>query len=161
MPFSQCSTLVPLTTTRLSLNSPGWPERAVVGRQHVVKRRGLPMRADLRIRMPFIVQHLVLVTDRRVAILEHEVLEAAVASWRDLPFPRQFEDVVRLSGDHVERAARITAACGIDGECSIFDLPATSTRRPASCSRAIRVSVFPSKSGHPFALRENRWTGSA
>src|SRR5688572_2190437 len=49
-------------------------DRAVRGRQDVVERRRLPLRAQLRIRMPLVVDDLVLVADRRVAILQHEVL---------------------------------------------------------------------------------------
>src|SRR5688572_16096024 len=56
-------------------------------RQHVVERRGLAMGADLRVGVTLVVDQLIFVADRAVAIFEHEVLQAAVPSLGDLPLP--------------------------------------------------------------------------
>ena len=49
--------------TRVRVPLAGRLERTIVGRQDVVERGGLAVRADLRVGMPLVVDHLVLVAD--------------------------------------------------------------------------------------------------
>src|SRR5205814_1862151 len=54
-------------------------------RDGVVERRGGAVGPDLRVGMPLVVDHLVLVRTRPAPILGDEILHAAVAAGRDLP----------------------------------------------------------------------------
>ena len=93
-------------------------------RQHVVERRSLPMRADLRVRMPLVIDLLVLMADGAGLVLENEVLQAAVAARRDLPFPCQVEQIVGLTGDDVALAPCVLAVPGGKHQESVGDRPA-------------------------------------
>src|SRR5439155_17053263 len=64
------------------------------------------VRTDLRVGMPLVVDHLVLVRDRAVAfaILAHQILHAAVGAGRDLPLELQIEVVERVDRDDVAAA---------------------------------------------------------
>ena len=65
------------------------------------------MRSDLRIGMALVVDHLIFVGDRAVAILGHEVFHAAVGAEGDLPFELQIEIVEGVDGDDVAAALRV------------------------------------------------------
>src|SRR5689334_6025580 len=97
---------------------------AVGGGHDVVERRRLPVRPDLGVGVPLVVDQLVLVADRAVAVLEHEVLQAAVAALRDAPVPRQLELPVRLGGDDVTRTARVGLVARGEAEEAVLRDPA-------------------------------------
>jgi hypothetical protein len=103
-------------------------ERPIVRRHDVVERRGLAMRADLRVGMPLVVDQLVLVADGIGPVLEHEVLHAAVAALRDLPFPAEIELLEGLGADDVLPALRVSLAGGGGGQHAVLDTPAGAGR---------------------------------
>jgi hypothetical protein len=67
---------------------PGGTRWTCRGRQHVVERRSLPMRADLRVRMPLVIDLLVLMPDGAVLVLEQKY-SGHCCRRRDLPLPGQ------------------------------------------------------------------------
>src|SRR5258706_1799974 len=78
-----------------------WPDRRTGGRrEHVVERTGLFLfYIDDRV-----VDHLVFVTDRLIAFLGDEILDAIVGSGRNPPFPLQVKVVEFVRGDDVATA---------------------------------------------------------
>ncbi len=114
MPFEYDPALVELT---------GRLQRTILSGQHVVERGRLTVRSDFRIGMPLVVYELVLVADSRWHIFEDEILQPAVAAFGDAPLPRQVESVELDRRDDIERATRVGAVAGIDGQQPVFDLP--------------------------------------
>src|SRR6185295_6570087 len=76
----------------------------------VVKRCGLAVRPDLRVRVPHVVDDLILVRDRSAPILGDEILHTAVRAGRDLPFELEIEIIERLDRDDVAAAGAIFTA---------------------------------------------------
>ena len=136
---------MPLTHDAAHVPFAGRLQRPIRCGEHVVERRRLPLRSDLRVGVPLVVDHLVLVADGRVHVLEDEVLHAAVAAQRDLPVPGQLEVIVGLRRDQIARAARVLAVVLGEREHAVLDAQRVRWH-PASCSRASRSSVLPSKS---------------
>ena len=102
---------------------PGRLQRTILRGQHVVERGRLAVRSYFRIGMPLVVYELVLVADSRWHIFEDEILQPAVAAFGDAPLPRQVESVELDRRDDIERAPRVGAVAGIDGQQPVFDLP--------------------------------------
>src|SRR5262245_21562358 len=98
--------------------------RTVVRRHHVVERARLPVRTDLRVGVALVVDHLVLVADGGGLVLEHEILDAAVASLRDLPLPAQVELREGVGGDDVALTLGVPLAGLRDRQQPALDLPA-------------------------------------
>src|SRR3954471_7360503 len=130
----------------------GGVHRPIVRREDVVQRRGLTVRADLRVGVPLVVYQLVLVPDRRGLILEHEVLDAAVAALRDPPFPSQVELIVGLCGDDVALTLGVAGAGLRDGEHPVLHLPA-GVRRVGLLVAAPAVEGLAIEELHPAAFR--------
>ncbi len=102
----------------------GGPDRTILSGEDVIERRRLPMRADLRVGVPLIVDELVLVADGRIQVLEDEVLQAAVAALGDPPLPRQLEPVELSRRDDVALPTRVFPRAGTDGQQPLFNAPA-------------------------------------
>src|SRR5205814_4892520 len=98
-------------------------------RDGVVERRGGAVGPDLRVGMPLVVDHLVLVRDRPAAILGDEILDAAVAAGRDLPLEAEIEVVEGVDGDDVAAALRVLTAAGLVDQPAILHDPAGRRKR--------------------------------
>src|SRR6266540_4825520 len=81
------------------------------------------MRANLRVGMPLIVDHLVFVGDWTIAVFDDEILDAAVGAGRDRPLKRQLEVVECVDGDDVASALRVLPATRMVDEPSAFHGP--------------------------------------
>src|SRR4030095_9175451 len=110
----------------------------------VVKGRRLAVWTDQRIGVLGIVDDLVLVRDWSVAILGHEVLDAAVPTGRDYPFEPELEIVERFDRDDVAAAGGgrlptrrgMLEASGLDGPPALWEFSLLETAPPLRC-RAI------------------------
>ncbi len=102
--------------------------RGHADRQDVVERRGLAVRPDLRVGMALVVDLLVLVADRRVHVLQHEILQPAVAALAHAPFPAQLEAIEGRGGDDVALATRVLAIAGIDRQQPVHHFPSRADR---------------------------------
>jgi hypothetical protein len=81
------------------------------------------VRPDLRVGVPLVVDHLVFVTDGARLVLHHEVLEAAVAPFGDLPLPFDVELIVGGVGDDVLGAAGVPGLAGGERDDPVLDFP--------------------------------------
>ena len=89
------------------------------GREHVVKRGRLAVRADLAVGVADVVEHLVFGAGRGGAGFGDEIFNAVIAGEREFPFPGELEVVKFFLGDEL---GAFDFGDGV--ERAVFDFPA-------------------------------------
>src|SRR5687767_12649966 len=75
-----------------------------VWRQYIVEGSDSAVRSETGVRVFVIIEHLILVGDRTVALFGNQIFDAAVTARRDAPFKLKIEIVEMLYGNNVDAA---------------------------------------------------------